>query len=266
MATSDSGTELLVVAEDQLPDEARDTLELIDAGGPFPYDRDGVVFENREELLPERADGYYAEYTVPTPGADDRGARRIVAGRRRGVLLHGGPLPVIRGDRPRLVHRAPAARLPARRERNGGQMSGLAALLAGHTPPEVYQWHSAASVADVQHAVEHAGWCFRYLDGWTVEDRTRSSRRRRPSSSSPTDSARTSTRSRDSLSTTSTAGSTAWCCSGTAGARWPATTRRRSGGQAVLDKRAESDERGKLAVILRGEGPELDLEELPIKH
>ena len=71
---------LPVVAEDRLPAEARATLELIDAGGPFPYDRDGVVFENREELLPERDYGYYAEYTVPTPGADDRGARRIVAG------------------------------------------------------------------------------------------------------------------------------------------------------------------------------------------
>jgi ribonuclease T1 len=71
---------LPVVAEDRLPAEARATLELIDAGGPFPYDRDGVVFENREELLPERDLGYYAEYTVPTPGADDRGARRIVTG------------------------------------------------------------------------------------------------------------------------------------------------------------------------------------------
>jgi ribonuclease T1 len=53
---------------------------LIEAGGPFPYDRDGVVFENREGLLPARPSGYYHEYTVPTPGADDRGARRIVEG------------------------------------------------------------------------------------------------------------------------------------------------------------------------------------------
>jgi ribonuclease T1 len=75
-----SGSELPVVAEDRLPAEARATLELIAAGGPFPYDRDGVVFENREELLPERELGYYTEYTVPTPGADDRGARRIVTG------------------------------------------------------------------------------------------------------------------------------------------------------------------------------------------
>ena len=50
-------------------------------------------------------------------------------------------------------------------------MSGLAALLAGHTPPDVYQWHNAAHVEDVQHAVEHAGWTFRHLDGWTIEDR-----------------------------------------------------------------------------------------------
>jgi hypothetical protein len=49
-------------------------------------------------------------------------------------------------------------------------MSGLAALLAGHNPPDLYQWHSAAQVADVQHAVEHAGWQFIHLDGWTVED------------------------------------------------------------------------------------------------
>ncbi len=50
-------------------------------------------------------------------------------------------------------------------------MSGLAALVAGHTPPGVYRWHSAASVADVEHAVEHAGWSFCHLDGWAVEDK-----------------------------------------------------------------------------------------------
>ena len=60
--------------------EARATLLLIDAGGPFPYGQDGAVFQNREGLLPDRAEGHYREYTVPTPGEDDRGARRIVAG------------------------------------------------------------------------------------------------------------------------------------------------------------------------------------------
>lgn len=64
-----------------LPAEARTTLSLIRAGGPYPYARDGVVFGNREGQLPRRARGYYREYTVPTPGARDRGARRIVAGR-----------------------------------------------------------------------------------------------------------------------------------------------------------------------------------------
>lgn len=50
-------------------------------------------------------------------------------------------------------------------------MSGLAALLAGHTQPDVYLWHNAANVADVEHAVDKAGWHFVYLDGWMVEDK-----------------------------------------------------------------------------------------------
>lgn len=56
------------------------TLELIDEGGPFPYERDGVTFQNREGILPSRPQGFYSEYTVVTPGSKDRGARRIVAG------------------------------------------------------------------------------------------------------------------------------------------------------------------------------------------
>jgi ribonuclease T1 len=64
----------------QLPAEARQTLALIKAGGPFPYSKDGSVFSNREGLLPKRSRGYYKEYTVKTPGARDRGARRIVSG------------------------------------------------------------------------------------------------------------------------------------------------------------------------------------------
>lgn len=63
-----------------LPPEAVETLALIQRGGPFPYRKDGSVFQNRERLLPERVRGYYREYTVPTPGARDRGARRIVSG------------------------------------------------------------------------------------------------------------------------------------------------------------------------------------------
>jgi ribonuclease T1 len=64
-----------------LPQEAAETLERIADGGPFPFDRDGIVFENREGLLPDEPSGYYREYTVVTPGEDDRGARRIVTGR-----------------------------------------------------------------------------------------------------------------------------------------------------------------------------------------
>ena len=80
VTTDDGRSGLPVVAEGDLPVEAQETLERIDDGGPHPYDRDGVVFENREDLLPDRPLGYYAEYTVPTPGSEDRGARRIVAG------------------------------------------------------------------------------------------------------------------------------------------------------------------------------------------
>lgn len=65
---------------ESLPAEARITLRLIDAGGPFPYPRDGTRFGNYERRLPLRATDYYREYTVPTPGRPDRGARRIVAG------------------------------------------------------------------------------------------------------------------------------------------------------------------------------------------
>ena len=75
-----SGLPTVTVAN--LPAEARRTLTLIDRGGPFPYSRDGVVFGNRERLLPRERSGYYHEYTVPTPGESDRGARRIVTGDR----------------------------------------------------------------------------------------------------------------------------------------------------------------------------------------
>ncbi|MGW7103555.1 ribonuclease domain-containing protein [Streptomyces sp. NPDC054838] len=63
-----------------LPAQAHDTLDLIDQGGPFPYSQDGVVFQNREGLLPGRTTGYYHEYTVITPGSPTRGARRVITG------------------------------------------------------------------------------------------------------------------------------------------------------------------------------------------
>ena len=69
------------IEKKQLPKEAIETIALIRKGGPFPYERDGVVFGNREKLLPARERGWYREYTVRTPGERSRGARRIVAGR-----------------------------------------------------------------------------------------------------------------------------------------------------------------------------------------
>jgi ribonuclease T1 len=75
-----SAPALADVALAELPKEAQDLLVLIGKGGPFRYSRDGVGFGNREQLLPSRPKGYYREYTVRTPGARDRGARRMVCG------------------------------------------------------------------------------------------------------------------------------------------------------------------------------------------
>ncbi len=69
------------IAVADLPPEARETLRAIEQGGPFAYERDGVMFGNYEHVLPERPRGYYHEYTVRTPGKHGRGIRRIVAGR-----------------------------------------------------------------------------------------------------------------------------------------------------------------------------------------
>lgn len=73
-----SGLDVVPVRE--LPVEAQRTLVLIKQGGPFPYAKDGSIFGNYEKILPKQRRGYYHEYTVKTPGARNRGARRIVAG------------------------------------------------------------------------------------------------------------------------------------------------------------------------------------------
>jgi ribonuclease T1 len=80
LARDTANTEEAVVALAALPPEARTTHGLILAGGPFPYEKDGTVFGNRERLLPIKARGFYREYTVKTPRSRDRGARRIVCG------------------------------------------------------------------------------------------------------------------------------------------------------------------------------------------
>lgn len=76
----ESSAPVAVIHVAELPREGRATYELIRQGGPFPHGKDGVVFGNRERLLPRAARGFYREYTVPTPGSRDRGARRIVCG------------------------------------------------------------------------------------------------------------------------------------------------------------------------------------------
>ncbi|MFH9956871.1 ribonuclease domain-containing protein [Streptomyces roseolus] len=79
-ATATPVSDLPTVRESELPPEARRTLALIRAGGPFPYAKDGSIFSNFERILPPRKRGHYREYTVRTPGERDRGARRIVTG------------------------------------------------------------------------------------------------------------------------------------------------------------------------------------------
>jgi len=71
---------LAEIALSELPVQAQETHRLVLTGGPFPYAKDGVVFGNRERLLPLKARGFYREYTVKTPGARNRGARRLVCG------------------------------------------------------------------------------------------------------------------------------------------------------------------------------------------
>lgn len=79
-AAADNPSNLPEVRESALPAEARNTLALIRAGGPYRYSQDNQTFGNFERILPRKDRGYYREYTVPTPGESDRGARRIVAG------------------------------------------------------------------------------------------------------------------------------------------------------------------------------------------
>ena len=78
-----------VVTANRLPPEARSTINLIRQGGPFPYAKDGTVFQNRERRLPQAMTGYYREYTVKTPGVRHRGARRIVTGQGSEIYYTG---------------------------------------------------------------------------------------------------------------------------------------------------------------------------------
>jgi len=81
-------TEIATVAAAALPAEAREALARIHQGGPHPYRRDGITFQNREGRLPSAARGYYREFTVTTPGSRDRGARRIISGGQPPVVFY----------------------------------------------------------------------------------------------------------------------------------------------------------------------------------
>ncbi|MEO6085262.1 MAG: ribonuclease domain-containing protein [Umezawaea sp.] len=88
VAGAESGLEVKPLSS--LPSQAADTWKLIEQNGPFPYPRnDGVQFQNREKRLPAKSGDYYKEYTVPTPGSPDRGARRLITGNQREVYYTG---------------------------------------------------------------------------------------------------------------------------------------------------------------------------------
>jgi ribonuclease T1 len=74
------GSAFVPIAWSQLPEQGQVVMQQIQQGGPFPYEKDGTVFGNRERRLPGEKRGFYREYTVPTPGLKHRGARRIVCG------------------------------------------------------------------------------------------------------------------------------------------------------------------------------------------
>jgi ribonuclease T1 len=82
-ASSLPGSAVTSVAYAGLPVQGREVMTQIRQGGPFRYEKDGTVFGNRERLLPGQKRGYYREYTVPTPGLNHRGAKRIVCGGQR---------------------------------------------------------------------------------------------------------------------------------------------------------------------------------------
>ncbi|MFT4008884.1 MAG: barstar family protein [Nocardioidaceae bacterium] len=146
-------------------------------------------------------------------------------------------------------------------------MSGLAALLAGHNPPGLYQWHSAAHVEDVQHAAEHAGWEFAYLDGWAVEDKDSFLAAVAKCLDFPDYFGANFDAMADCLSDVNPAGKHGvlllWD-------GWSPLARHDQAAfamaQSVLRDRIGDQRACTFAVVLRGEGPALDLPELPVRH
>ena len=151
-------------------------------------------------------------------------------------------------------------------------MSGLAALLAGHTPPDLYQWHSAAHVPDVEHAVEQAGWQFVHLDAWTIEDKQSFLKAAAATFDAATfgvavDLGENFDAFSDLLAEVDPGdrNGTIWLWDG-----WSPFARHDEQAfhvaLSVLGGRANAERGAAFAVLLRGEGPHLDLPELPVKH
>jgi hypothetical protein len=146
-------------------------------------------------------------------------------------------------------------------------MSGLAALLAGHTPPDLYQWHSAAAVPDVEHAVEKAGWRFIHLDAWTIEDKEAFLK----AAAVAFDAKEDFTDGFDSMSDclddvhAGDSNGVVFLWDG-----WSPLARHDEQAfkvaLSILGGRVNAERGGKFAAILRGDGPPLDLPELPHKH
>ncbi|MGZ4428261.1 MAG: barstar family protein [Nocardioidaceae bacterium] len=146
-------------------------------------------------------------------------------------------------------------------------MSGLAALLAGHNPPDLYQWHSAAHVQDIEHAVDHAGWKFVHLDGWTIEDTTSFLKATAVAFEFPPDFGQNFDALSDCLGDISAGdqqGVVLLWDGWSPFARHDEQAFRVA--LSVLGGRAHADRGCAFAAVLRGEGPALDLPELPAKH
>ena len=215
------------------------TVALIDAGGPFPYDRDGIVFENREGLLPSEPTGYYHEYTVPTPGASDRGARRIITGSR--AVSCTGPTTTTDPSRGSPHERTGRPAGPPRR--------------AGHLP---VARRTSRSRTCATPSSTPAGGSPRSTAG-TARPRPSSSRRSARRWASPTTTARTSTRSPTASADVTAGDSEGWVLLWDGwGPLAREDERAFSVALSVLGGRVNADKGGRFAVLLRGDGPDVD--------
>ncbi|MGA9748672.1 MAG: barstar family protein [Nocardioides sp.] len=146
-------------------------------------------------------------------------------------------------------------------------MSGLAALLAGHNEPDLYQWHSAAHVPDIEHAVDHAGWKFVYLDGWTIEDKQSFLKATGAAFSLEDDLGENFDALSDALADVSPGSHDGVILLWDGWSPFARHDEQAFGvALSVLGGRANADRGCKFAAILRGDGPALDLPELPVKH